>query len=286
MAVFARLPETERPRINTDGTALAAKIRVEGEQILAVIPLDEPNARPIPIARDGEFDQLDDFRTINWEWIDPDNLLIWVASRHRSRRTTRRCHAGSSPTTAARGATTQLGWQGTFVFGSDVLWRSTLGTAPDPARPARRRPRLRAARQRGGDRGRRHHRPPPRGRCRRNAACRTGMPTAQGRLRLGTSFDRRNRPAPRPLQPGRQPQSSDDHPRADGALRRPAGAAGLPARRESAGRQPPRGLSRDLRDGPPDDGVRPPGLRRRRLRRRTRAAFSPTTRWTRSTASW
>ncbi len=81
MAVFARLPETERPRINTDGTALAAKIRVNGEQILAIIPLDQPNARPMLIARDGEFDQRDDVRTTNWAWIDPDNLLIWIASR-------------------------------------------------------------------------------------------------------------------------------------------------------------------------------------------------------------
>ena len=190
MAVFARLPETERPRINTDGTALAAKIRVEGEQILAVIPLDEANPRPIPIARDGEFDQLDDFRTINWEWIDPDNLLIWVASwtdvdgqrvdgtrliayNRRTRRVTR------------------LGWQGTFVFGNDVLWRSTSGP-----------PRIllgRLAAGRGYERlgneevievdvatGRqRVVMPPQRG-------VSNWYADGQGRLRLGTSFDRRN----------------------------------------------------------------------------------------------
>ena len=126
MAVFARLPETERPRINTDGTALAAKVRVNGEQILAIIPLDQPNARPMLIARDGEFDQRDDVRTTGWEWIDPDNLLISIASRtdvDGQRVDATRVIAYNRRTRQ----TTRLGWEGTFVYGSDVLWRSTSG---------------------------------------------------------------------------------------------------------------------------------------------------------------
>src|SRR5688572_10648480 len=126
MAVFARLPETERPRINTDGTALAAKVRVNGEQILAIIPLDQPNARPMLIARDGEFDQRDDVRTTSWEWIDPDNLLISIASRtdvDGQRVDATRVIAYNRRTRQ----TTRLGWEGTFVYGSDVLWRSTSG---------------------------------------------------------------------------------------------------------------------------------------------------------------
>jgi dipeptidyl aminopeptidase/acylaminoacyl peptidase len=126
MSVFARLPEIERPRISTDGQALAMRLRVDGGQVLAIVPLDEPNARPQIIARDAEFDQREGFRTTNWQWIDPDNLLIWVAQRtdfdgqkidatrviaynRRTRRTTR------------------LGWDGTFVFGSSVIWQSTSG---------------------------------------------------------------------------------------------------------------------------------------------------------------
>lgn len=61
MRVFAQLPETERPRISTDGSAIAAKIRHNGEQMLAVIPLDVPDPRPIVVARDGEFDRTNDF---------------------------------------------------------------------------------------------------------------------------------------------------------------------------------------------------------------------------------
>jgi acetyl esterase/lipase len=126
LAVFSRLPETERPRISTDGSALAAKIRINGEQVLAIIPLDTPGARPEIIARDGEFDQRDQFRTTNWDWLDADNLLIWVASRtdiDGQKVDGTRVIAYNRRTRT----TTRLGWEGTFVYGNTVLWRSTSG---------------------------------------------------------------------------------------------------------------------------------------------------------------
>ena len=126
MRVFAQLPETERPRIAPDGSALAAKIRVNGEQLLAVIPLDVPNPTPVVVARDAEFDRTNEFRTTNWAWIDGDNLIIWLASRQNyegqpidvgrvvayNRRTRR---------------LTPLGWEGTFFDASQVLWMSSSG---------------------------------------------------------------------------------------------------------------------------------------------------------------
>ncbi len=188
MAVFARLPETERPRINTDGTALAAKIRVNGEQILAIIPLDQPNARPMLIARDGEFDQRDDVRTTNWAWIDPDNLLIWIASRtdvDGQRVDATRVIAYNRRTRQ----TTRLGWEGTFVFGSNVLWRSRSGP-----------PRIllgRLAAGRGTERINNQEVVEvdvTTGRTRLITAPRRGVSNwyadGEGRLRLGTSYDR------------------------------------------------------------------------------------------------
>ena len=188
LAVFAQLPETERPRISTDGSAIAAKIRVNGEQLLAIIPLDTPNPTPLVIARDGEFDRRDDIRTINWEWIDPENLLIWISSRQDldgekydavrvvgyNRRTRR---------------TTPLGWQGAFVAAGDVLWRSTSGP-----------PRIRLARfaaGRGTERifnqevvevdvatGRQEVLLPP------QRGVSNWYADGEGNIRLGTSFDR------------------------------------------------------------------------------------------------
>ena len=126
LRVFAQLPETERPRISTDGSAIAMKIRVNGEQLLAVVPLDSPNPRPEVIARDAEFDRNNAFRTTNWSWIDGENLLIWLASRQNFE---------GQPVDVGRVVAynrrtkrlTPLGWEGTFFDASQVLWRSTSG---------------------------------------------------------------------------------------------------------------------------------------------------------------
>lgn len=124
--VFARLPEMQQPRLSTDGNALAFRVRVNGEPALAVLALDEPNARPQVIARDAEFDQREGFRTTSWRWIDPDTLLISVSQRtdlEGQRVDATRVIAYNRRTRA----TTRLGWDGTFVFGGNVLWVSREG---------------------------------------------------------------------------------------------------------------------------------------------------------------
>ncbi|HEY0114430.1 MAG TPA: prolyl oligopeptidase family serine peptidase [Allosphingosinicella sp.] len=126
LAVFGRLPQTERPRISTDGSAIAAKIRINGEQVLAVIPLDTPNPVPAVVARDGEFDQRDDRRAVNWEWVDPDHLLIWVVSRQ---------NMDGEPVDEVRVISynrrtrqvQRLGWDNAFINGGNVIWRSRSG---------------------------------------------------------------------------------------------------------------------------------------------------------------
>ena len=125
MAVFARLPEMQQVRISTDGKALAFKVRVNGTQALAVLALDEPNARPQIVARDAEFDQTEGYTTTSWRWIDPDNLVISVAQRtdlEGERVTATRVIAYNRRTRA----TTRLGWEGTFVR-SNLLWMSHSG---------------------------------------------------------------------------------------------------------------------------------------------------------------
>ncbi|HYD12488.1 MAG TPA: alpha/beta fold hydrolase [Allosphingosinicella sp.] len=125
LAVFARLPEMQQVRISTDGRALAFRIRVNGEQALAVLPLDEPNARPQIVARDAEFDQREGFRTSGWTWIDPDTLLIAVEQRtdfEGQRVTASRVIAYNRRTRI----TTRLGWEGTIVR-SNLLWMSHEG---------------------------------------------------------------------------------------------------------------------------------------------------------------
>ena len=81
VATFGKLPAIEDPVISPDGKVLAAKMRARGEQFLAIFPLDVPNPVPKLIAKDGDFDKLADVRATDWNWIDGDNLLIWVTAR-------------------------------------------------------------------------------------------------------------------------------------------------------------------------------------------------------------
>lgn len=126
MAVFGRLPDIEDPVISPDGRMLASKVRAKGEQYLAVLPLDVPNPVPRLIAKDGDFDRLAAFRTVDWSWIDGDNLLIWISARENFE---------GEPYDAVRviaynhktGKRTLLGWEGAFVSAGDVIWKSRDG---------------------------------------------------------------------------------------------------------------------------------------------------------------
>jgi dipeptidyl aminopeptidase/acylaminoacyl peptidase len=128
MAAFSRLPQTETPRISAKGSALAAKVRSNGRQALAVIPLDNPNGKPEVVARDedGNFDQRGARRIISYDWIDDDNLLIWVGSKadlNGDDVEERRVVAYNRKTKQ----TTQLGWRDCFVSCGNVIWRSRSG---------------------------------------------------------------------------------------------------------------------------------------------------------------
>jgi dienelactone hydrolase len=124
--VFGMLNTLQDPEISTDGKSLAAKVRIKGEQYLAILDLNKPDAPPQLIARDGDFDKRDDVRATNWEWADPNNLLIWISSRQ---------NIDGYKYDAARvigynrltKKVTPLGWDGAFMVAGDVLWTSRDG---------------------------------------------------------------------------------------------------------------------------------------------------------------
>jgi alpha-beta hydrolase superfamily lysophospholipase len=46
LELFAALPHFSGPRLSPDGTRLAVKMRVQGQQVLAIVALNDPAARP------------------------------------------------------------------------------------------------------------------------------------------------------------------------------------------------------------------------------------------------
>jgi len=125
--VFGMLNTLQGPAISTDGKSLAAKVRIKGEQYLAILDLNKPDAAPQLIARDGDFDKRDDVRATNWQWVDPNNLLIWISSRQNIdgyKYDADRVIGYNRLTKKV----TPLGWEGAFMAAGDVLWVSREGT--------------------------------------------------------------------------------------------------------------------------------------------------------------
>ncbi|WP_166041137.1 prolyl oligopeptidase family serine peptidase [Sphingosinicella sp. YJ22] len=107
---------------------MAAKVRANGRQALAIIPLDVADPRPEVIARDEDdnFDQRGGRRIVSWDWIDDDNLLIWLTARSTLQGqdvTESRVVAYNRRTRQ----TTQLGWRDALVNAGNVIWRSREG---------------------------------------------------------------------------------------------------------------------------------------------------------------
>ena len=65
---FARLPFIEAPELSPDGTRIAARIAVRGEQRLAIIPVGDVSK--IRLINPGDFDLK------SWSWVNNDWLLL------------------------------------------------------------------------------------------------------------------------------------------------------------------------------------------------------------------
>ncbi|HEX6376481.1 MAG TPA: prolyl oligopeptidase family serine peptidase [Allosphingosinicella sp.] len=126
LEVFAQFPAIQEPDISPGGKAIAAKIRFEGGQALAVLPIGA-GGRPEIIAKDGSFDEEGDFVMRGWRWIDDDNLVIVLTSRQN--------YMGyfwfDGSRAIAYNRTTRkvipLAWRGARFDAGRILWMSREG---------------------------------------------------------------------------------------------------------------------------------------------------------------
>ncbi|HWU96163.1 MAG TPA: alpha/beta fold hydrolase [Sphingomonas sp.] len=132
LEIFGQFPAIDRPDLSPNGEMIAAKVRVGGTQVLAILPIGQPGAKPIIVARDSDFSKEDigDREIYNWDWIDDQNLLIWVHSRDYQFGQWIDVTRIAAYNTKARKAR-PLGWDGAAAPAGDVLWKSPPGT-PKP----------------------------------------------------------------------------------------------------------------------------------------------------------
>ena len=126
VSVFAQFPAMSGAEISADGKLIAAKFRSGGEKVLGIIDLSQQGAKPVMIARDGDFMGYGDKRVLDWQWFDAENLLIRLVEYtdlegqkfdvgriiNYNIRTKKR---------------TLVGWENSFLSADDILWQSRQG---------------------------------------------------------------------------------------------------------------------------------------------------------------
>jgi dipeptidyl aminopeptidase/acylaminoacyl peptidase len=125
LEVFSHFPDLDDPAISPNGQAIATKIRFQGGQALAIVPI-AAGGKPDIIAKDGQFDQQDESVMRSWRWADDDNLLITLTSRQNFMGQTfdaSRLIAYNRTTKKV----TRLGWEGSKFSAGRILWVSHEG---------------------------------------------------------------------------------------------------------------------------------------------------------------
>src|SRR3954471_4671390 len=125
LEVFSHFPDLDNPAISPGGRAIATKVRFQGGQALAIVPIGA-GGKPEIIAKDGQFDQVDQSVMRSWRWADDDTLLLTLSRRQiffgewfdatrvvAYNRTSRK--------------TTRLGWEGSKFSAGRLLWVSHEG---------------------------------------------------------------------------------------------------------------------------------------------------------------
>lgn len=130
LEVFAQFGNLQQPRLSPGGTVIASRVRSNGMQALALLPVAGSDVKPRIIARDADFatNSVGDREIYNWRWIDDDNLLIWVRSRDNQYGQwfdVTRVVAYN----VTNGKMTTLGWENAAGSAGTVLWSSPPGDA-------------------------------------------------------------------------------------------------------------------------------------------------------------
>ncbi|WP_337137913.1 alpha/beta hydrolase family protein [Sphingomonas aquatica] len=125
--VFGQFPLVAGATLSPDGRWIAAKIRAQGQQVLAILAVGQPGVQPRIIARDSDLsgDKIGQRQVISYRWLNNEVLLIGISSRDN--------FGGDwfdNVRFASYDRTSQkvlpLGWDKAFA-GTSLLWASRDG---------------------------------------------------------------------------------------------------------------------------------------------------------------
>jgi dienelactone hydrolase len=119
---FAAAPQVDQPELSPNGEWIAAKLALQGRQLLAMYNLFDSSAKPVLIGLDGSKMDVD-----WWQWVNDDWLLVGVSAidlvQGEKWRVTRVISVER-----ATGKAVMLGWKNAAQNASDVLWIAKDGS--------------------------------------------------------------------------------------------------------------------------------------------------------------
>jgi dipeptidyl aminopeptidase/acylaminoacyl peptidase len=121
LEVFAMLPRFTGARLSPDGTRLAVKVRMQDRQVLAIVSLNEPDARPAYIASDNRVDIND------WSWVNDDWLVVSVGTTSQTEGQEVYVSRLLGIDRQAR-VMNQLGWRDAAQLAGSIVWIARDGS--------------------------------------------------------------------------------------------------------------------------------------------------------------
>ena len=127
--IFAQFPMIDDPHISQDGKWIVAKVRAQGQQVLAILAIGQAGVPPQFVAKDGDFDtdKQGERQIIGYNWLDPDHLLIALDQRDNFQGGWFDNIRYASYNRLTR-KIVPLGWDQAFAD-THILWRSHSGPA-------------------------------------------------------------------------------------------------------------------------------------------------------------
>ena len=80
-SIFAAIETMQDPRISPDGKHIAVTLTAKGNRVYAILPLGEPNAKPMIVATAGYFKEGGDRDVFGYRWIGNNHLVLTLLSR-------------------------------------------------------------------------------------------------------------------------------------------------------------------------------------------------------------
>src|SRR3954468_8655394 len=121
IAVFAKRPFMQNPRISPDGTKIVVQMSKDKKGYLGIIDLAKPGSAPDFFIATSEFRDIGDRPVSSWRWVGNDNVVLEMDSReliYGQRYDVSRLVAYNVKTKKL----TPLAWDQATGQASDILW--------------------------------------------------------------------------------------------------------------------------------------------------------------------